>query len=272
MRRAGTTQLVALVLLGMGGCANSNTLLKGNVEQLRQQQMTMARQNQELQGRAAALDRDNQELQKLLAQARQQTKEQDRVAQDQIKLLRNQLASITSQLAQVREEADKTRALNASLQRQRGVAIQPNNSLLATLPTINLAGVHVRRDGDVIRIELPADQLFGYGTSQFRPGAGRIITTVAEEILRNYPRQMIGIEGHTDSTPVQNYQVHNAMQLATAQAGAVYEVLANQTRLEPKQLFVVGHGLNHPVVSNATEAGRARNRRVELVIYPENRG
>ena len=39
--------------------------------------------------------------------------------------------------------------------------------------------------------------------------------------------------------------------------------------MSPDQLFVVGHGPNHPVVSNASDAGQARNRRIELVIYPE---
>jgi outer membrane protein OmpA-like peptidoglycan-associated protein len=53
---------------------------------------------------------------------------------------------------------------------------------------------------------------------------------------------------------------------------AVYDVLVSQGRASPKQLFVVGHGANHPVVSNATAEGRRRNRRVELVIYPERVG
>ena len=35
------------------------------------------------------------------------------------------------------------------------------------------------------------------------------------------------------------------------------------------QLFVIGHGANHPVVSNASDAGKARNRRIEFVVYPE---
>ena len=50
---------------------------------------------------------------------------------------------------------------------------------------------------------------------------------------------------------------------------ALYDYLATRTRLKPQQLFVVGHGANHPVVSNGTPAGKDRNRRVELVIYPE---
>jgi len=50
---------------------------------------------------------------------------------------------------------------------------------------------------------------------------------------------------------------------------AVYQVLATRGGLRGGQMFIVGHGANHPVVSNATESGKRRNRRVELVIYPE---
>jgi flagellar motor protein MotB len=49
----------------------------------------------------------------------------------------------------------------------------------------------------------------------------------------------------------------------------VFDFLCGRTTLKPGQLFVVAHGPNHPVVSNATAAGRARNRRIELVVYPE---
>ena len=58
-------------------------------------------------------------------------------------------------------------------------------------------------------------------------------------------------------------------QLTVAQATAVFEQLATRYHFNPQQLFVLGHGSNHPRVSNATSAGQAKNRRVELVIYPE---
>ena len=51
----------------------------------------------------------------------------------------------------------------------------------------------------------------------------------------------------------------------------VYDVLVSRTRLQPNQLFVIGHGPNRPVVSNATPDGKQRNRRIELVIYPERK-
>jgi outer membrane protein OmpA-like peptidoglycan-associated protein len=52
-------------------------------------------------------------------------------------------------------------------------------------------------------------------------------------------------------------------------AMAVYDQVTLRQQINPSQLFLVGHGSNHPVVSNATPAGRDRNLRVELVVYPE---
>ena len=50
---------------------------------------------------------------------------------------------------------------------------------------------------------------------------------------------------------------------------AVYEELASDEGAGPEQLCVVGHGSNRPAVPNATPEGKRRNRRVELVVYPD---
>ncbi len=159
----------ACMSLLIAGCADNPMVMKGKIAQLEQQQTASARQYQQLQDRAYALDRDNQEKDTLLAQARQQTK----VSEDQLAGLRDQLRSVTSQLAQTRadkENIDKrVQALNASMQRQGGVTIDPNSSLQQTLPAVNIAGAYVRRDGDVVRIELPGNALFEPGTARLRP-------------------------------------------------------------------------------------------------------
>ena len=99
-----------------------------------------------------------------MAQQQQQTK----LLEDRLNAVTEQLRSTTAQLAQVqgdKQEIDsKAKALTASMRRQAGVSITPNNSFLQTLPAIRYADVHVRRDGDVIRIELPGNQLFDPGT------------------------------------------------------------------------------------------------------------
>ena len=207
----------------------------------------------------------------LLAQARQQAK----VSEDQLAGLREQLRSVTSQLAQARTDKESTdrrvQALTASMQRQGNVTIDPNNSFLQTLPAVNIAGVYVRRDGDVIRIEMPGNVLFEPGSARLRPGASNLISDVAAELARTYPDQMIGVEGYTDNDPVAGGQWHNNHELSITRAMAVYDVLVNHTRLQGNQLFVTGHGPNHPIVSNATAEGKQRNRRVELVVYPDRK-
>ncbi|MCE5269077.1 MAG: OmpA family protein [Planctomycetaceae bacterium] len=275
VRRATTFSrmplLCAAVLATLAGCADNPMVLKGQLNKAEQQQTMLARQLQQLQDRTNALDRDNQEKDTLLAQARQQTK----VADDQLAATKDQLRSLTAQLAQVRVEKDgsdkRAQTFAASLQRQGGVSIDPNNSFLQTLPATNIAGVNVRRDGDVIRIELRGQVLFEPGTSRLRPGAPNLLSDVASEIARTYPDQMIGVEGHTDNDLVANAQFHNNHELSASQAMAVYDVLVSHTRLQSNQLFVMGQGANRPVVSNATPEGKDRNRRIELVIYPERK-
>ena len=134
---------------------------------------------------------------------------------------------------------------------------------------INIAGSHVRMDGNVIRIELPADQLFQPGSNTLSPGSGAILTQATAAIARNFPNNMIGVEGHTDNRPA-NRPYTSSHQLSASMAQSVVDQLTTTYRMAPARVFVVGHGPNHPVVSNATAVGQQRNRRIELVIYPEN--
>jgi flagellar motor protein MotB len=234
-----------------------------------QQQTALAQQTQQYQQRTAALDRDNQELQSMLAQARQQTQ----LLEEQVRATQAQLRDTTDRLASVQADNDllrnRTTALAASVQSRTQAEIRANNSLLRNLTVSNMPGITVRQDGDVIRIEVPADQLFNPGAPQLKPGADGLLRTIAADLSQNYPQQLVGIEGHTDGSPRSSPQFPTDQHLAVAQAMGVYDALIRAGGMPPRQLFVVAHGGGQPIVSNGTEAGRARNRRIEIVVYPE---
>lgn len=261
--------LLAVVLLP--GCANNALVMKSQMDKYQQQLAVSQQQYQQLLDRANALDRDNQELGTLLAQARQQAG----VYEDQLAALREQLRGTTAQLAQVKAEREESvrrvEALTASLRRGGAVAITPNNSLPQALPNLNLPPGFVRRDGEVVRVALPASQLFEPGGVRLKSDGISLIIAAAGELARLYPDQMIGVEGYTDSDPVVAGPFRNNHELSAARAMAVYDVLVARTRLQPSQLFVVGHGPNHPLMSNGTPQGKEANRRVELVVYPEKK-
>ena len=273
LRTSARLAVFALVAIVVAGCnqqsAPSPYAQQAPVTISPQQQMAMAQQTQQYQQRAAALDRDNQELQSMLAQSRQQTQ----VLQDQIAATQTQLRDTTDRLASMQNETEqlrgRTTAMAAGLQVRNSAEIRANNTLLKSMTITNMPGINVRQDGDVIRIELPSDQLFNFGSAQMKLGSDALLKTVAADLSQNYPQQLIGIEGHTDGSPMTSPQYPTDQHLAVAQAMAVYDALTRGGGIQARQLFVVGHGGSHPVVSNGTDAGRARNRRVEIVIYPE---
>lgn len=268
MRLARWALLLVCGFCWAPGCANNSLSLQGQVASMQQQQTALAQRNTELQNRASSLDHDNQELESLLAQARQQSK----VLEDQVAAMRDQLGTATSQMARLKTEYDESsrraETLAASVKRRPGAMITAHSSLKNQLPAINIPGVEVRADGDVVRIELPGS-IFESGSARLQAQGGPLIDQVAAEVLRSYPNQLIGIEGHTDSDTLRSNNWSSNHQLSVGRAMAVYDHLVGRAHVYPGQLFVVGHGPNHPIVSNGTVAGKQRNRRVELVVYPE---
>ncbi|MDZ4818388.1 MAG: OmpA family protein [Planctomycetota bacterium] len=274
MRAVALRRLLGFTLLAaFAGCAQNPLNPQGSTAALQQQQSQLALATQQLQTRNTTLDQDNQELETLLGLARQQ----NQLLQDQVAAVREQLTSTTQQLATLRDEKSviekKVQSSLASQRTRAGATINPNNSLTRNLPTFTMPGVEARPDGDVIRIELPAEKLFDPGGARLRNDAVPMVNQVVAEIERLYPGQYVGVEGHTDTEPPYvGSQWRSNHQLSTAQAQAMVDYLGDRTQIKPNQLFVVGHAGNHPVVSNGTPAGKSRNRRIELVIYPERVG
>ena len=223
-------------------------------------------QVQDLSRRTSALDADNRDLHSELARSQQQVQ----VLQDEVGLLRDQLHEKATDLREMllaKEDADKrVDAIEAATRHRGGATITANSSLRNSLTTVDLPGLDVRREAGLIRIELPSDRLFRQQSDQLLPDARRWIDLVANAIRETYPQQLIGIEGHSDG---QSGIASSSHQLAASQATAVFQTLTRYNRLPEQQLFIAAYGANRPVVSNATPAGRAQNRRVEIVIYPE---
>lgn len=265
------TFLTIATLALLAGCGKMSLAPNQQQAQLAMQQQvtTLAQQNTEYQARAASLDKDNQELESLLAQTRQQVQ----LLTDEVGATRNQLQTTTNQLLAMQNDNTQLKQMSTQLvatsKQRAGAEIRANNTLLKNLSLKQLPGVEVRQDGDVVRVEIPADRLFMPGSNYFQNGGEQLLDSVAADLRQNFPENLIGIEGHTDDGATHSQQFPTNHHLSAAQALAVYNSLAQKRMMAPNQLFVIGHGGNHPVVSNASDAGKARNRRIEFVVYPE---
>jgi flagellar motor protein MotB len=262
---------ILLSFVSAAGCGKLSIAPNQQAAQaaMQQQVQTLAQQNQEYQSRASSLDRDNQELESLLAQARQQVQ----LLNDELGATRGQLQTTTDQLLAMRTDNEQLRTkstqLVATSQQRAGAEIRANNTLLKNLAVKQMPGIEVRQDGDVVRIEAPADRVFMPGSNYLQNGAEQLLVSIGADLRQNFPDNIIGIEGHTDDAPTHSQQFPTNHHLSAAQALAAYNLLVQKGTLAASQLFVIGHGANHPIVSNASDAGKARNRRLEFVVYPE---
>lgn len=263
---------VVCVALGLVGCSQNPYLAgPGGVAWQGQPVAVSPEQAQlaELNRRVQLLDDNNRQLTTQLAQSEQRAQ----VYRDELDLVRKQLADTTRQFEAAKVAASqaesRARSFQASTQLRGGASIQPNTNLSAQASRLQLAGIPVEPDGDRIRIVISADQLFQPGTMQLLPQAASVLDPVAAQIRSVFPRQRVAVEAYTDNSPLYGGQVATSQQLTAAQATAVYELLTRRAGFNPEQLFTVAHGSNRPRQANDSAAGRAANRRIELVIYPE---
>lgn len=128
-----------------------------------------------------------------------------------------------------------------------------------------LAGVEeasIRRDQNVLAVTFKSDLFFDVDSSTIKPGAYQEIDRVAR-VLNDYPQTRIRIEGHTDSTGSEPYNLELSQRRAEAVRDALIARDVHAARIE-----TVGFGESSPVATNTTESGRQLNRRVNIVIVP----
>lgn len=268
---------------------NPNSIPGGSPQQY-QQYASLMEEVRSLNGRLGRFDSDNQQLVTELAAMKQKLQ----VANDYNYQLKQQLADNTSQMQQLNIEraAGDQQLANAQIQLEQmaraqqqaqfsqastgggggsrfaNATLRANNSLMQKLPQIQIPGVESRMDGDVIRIEIPSDQLFHQGSYQINAAHSHLLQNLSTAIRQNFPRQIVGIEAHWDGTQIQPATTTHH-QLTATQALAVFDFM-NRLGLPREQMFTMAMGSNRPRHSqSAGPNGINKNRRIEVVIYPE---
>lgn len=113
-------------------------------------------------------------------------------------------------------------------------------------------------------VAVATDQvLFETGSAHVSPLGRRIVAALAPT-LRELTNPLL-VEGHTDNVPLRGHGYDN-WNLSTDRAVAVVHLLQYVFDVDPRRLTAIGYGEYRPIATNLTEAGRALNRRVEIVI------
>jgi len=197
-------------------------------------------------------DQLEEELQKLEARLRhveRLKKELEQVRVDR-EVQEAQLARVRSEVQTVGREIDRiTKALEEKF----------GKSLMVT------------QHQDRLVLTMLGQVLFESGEAHLTP-LGLDIMKQVGEVLATLPQKNIQVEGHTDNNPIygrlqQRYPTN--WELSTARATTVLRYLIEQTGMNPQDFSATGYADTRPAVANDSEEGQAQNRRVEIVLYPE---
>ena len=111
-----------------------------------------------------------------------------------------------------------------------------------------------------IQLLMPSNITFDFDSAVFKTGFNRTLDSVAK-VLTEYDKTKVIVSGYTDNIGKAAY--NNELSLKRARAVADYLILRD---VSPARISVYGYGSQYPIASNATEAGRAQNRRVTITL------
>ncbi|MFA7446970.1 MAG: OmpA family protein [Weeksellaceae bacterium] len=141
------------------------------------------------------------------------------------------------------------------------------NNLTRSLSREEMRDVDVQVLKGVVYISLADNMLYKSGSYEISPVANETLSKIAK-IIKDYKDYDVLIEGNTDNVPISKPNIRNNWDLSTLRASSVVQALQNQHGVDPKRLTAGGRGEYNPIASNATDAGRSKNRRTQIIITP----
>jgi chemotaxis protein MotB len=143
------------------------------------------------------------------------------------------------------------------------------NSLSEALTNFEGRGLTVEQRNGNVYVSMENKLLFSSGS--WAVGAeGRRAVQQLGEVLADNPDIAVLIEGHTDNVPYGGSgQLKDNWDLSTKRATSIVQILRENSNIDPQNLTAAGRGEYAPIASNETAEGKAKNRRIEVILTPK---
>ncbi|RMF56005.1 MAG: hypothetical protein D6748_14370, partial [Calditrichaeota bacterium] len=175
-----------------------------------------------------------------------------------------QISDLHARIAELEEKLGAISEEQSELQKRMEAQERIRAQFEAVGKMFSREEARVLRDGNNIIIRLVGLN-FDVGQAVIKPKYFSLLTKV-QQAIKTFPGSSLTIEGHTDSFGSDQMN----LRLSQARAEAVKQyLLANMPELDPNQVEAVGYGESRPIANNETREGRAKNRRIDVVIHPQ---
>lgn len=181
-------------------------------------------------------------------------------------------ANAQAEAADLKDKLADSQARVEQLQKEKDAAVQTRQSLEDEMRNaLESKDVTISRLQGKLTVSILDRILFDSGEAELKPAGAEVLRKVAA-VLAQHPNIKVLVIGHTDNVPIKpsaRSRFPSNWELSTARATAAVRFLTEIAGVDPRRLGAVGYGEFRPVADNATPEGRARNRRIEITILPE---
>lgn len=163
-----------------------------------------------------------------------------------------------------KKDSDSSESSNDELVK-RAIIQEKLNEIVKSTKGLEDTEVENTRKGVVMRVK--GKMFFTPGTAKLKQESYEVLQKVAQ-LMREF-NSRVSIEGHTDNIPLRGGRYANNWELSTARAYSALKFLQDHEGIDAQNINIAGFGDTHPITTNDTPEGRARNRRVEFVFMEE---
>lgn len=272
--KTSRTILIAALSLVLTGCVSKKQYaeLQTTHNALKDKYVALDKDYQDAKVQIATFTSDSKSLAARLAEEQQrnrdlqaaygklQTSYTENVAQGNVNIskLVDEINASNKFIKQLVDAKSKSDSLNQAL----------TNKLTRSLTREEMNDVDVQVLKGVVYISLADNMLYKSGSYEIGDRAGETLSKIAK-IITDYKDYDVLVEGNTDNVPISQKNIRNNWDLSALRASSVVQALQNQYGVDPKRLSAAGRGEYNPLADNATEKGRQRNRRTQIIITPK---
>lgn len=272
MKKFENITFIVVVLLLLSGCVSTKEYNSkvSELDSMKNENTALQQKIDELTKKDADLENKIKELQNTIAERTNSVREWEQNAEQkqlEIAKLRQELDATAQEKLRVEQEKARVEA-----EKEKAIAElnRTYNNLVAELKEeIKQGEIEVVQLKDKLSLSMVEKILFDSGSSVIKKHGKEVLDRVAG-ILKKVSDRQIRIEGHTDNVPIGERikeKFPSNWELSTARATNVVKYLIEKG-VDPNLLSPAGYGQYRPVAPNDTEEGRAKNRRIEIVLIP----
>lgn len=171
-------------------------------------------------------------------------------------------------LESMKEKDEQLQTLRDAMNKRDSTTLALVTSLKGALGNLQDEDIQVKVEKGVVFVNIADKLLFKSGSYRVSSRAREILGKVAT-VVKAKPDIEFMVEGHTDTDPIHTNCIEDNWDLSTKRATSIVRILQDEFHVKPARMTAAGRSEYVPVASNATAAGKAKNRRTRIVILPK---